>query len=224
MTAPFRPSPRLVPLVALSLLALFSSGCRPPSALLGPINDLSMTFEIDQSASFVTDIIPVIILECETRDRGLIKPRVWVDVRTINPRVETERQGSQIQLKLSVEQLHTATAPDKRFYYSSHCRSFANFYLNFGDVSGFRSRVRGTDVFADSWITKDFAKVASEGSHVDHTPRFVKALEGTYRIRCGPAGTTANKPVNSLFLSKHPLDPSEGEGRLISLERPCTPE
>lgn len=226
MIAPFRPSPRSVPLLALGLCALFSSGCRIPSASLGPIKDLSITFEVDQSASFVTGIIPVITLECETQDRGLIKPLIWVDEIIINPRVETESQGSRIQLKLSVEQGYAATAPDKRFYYSSRCRSFARFYLNYADPSGSKSIVAGTtDVLADGWVTKEFAKVESDGSDVDLTLRFEKALQGTYRIRCGPDGTSGNKPVNSLFLSKHPADPSESEGRLISsLDRPCTPE
>lgn len=206
---------------------------------------MELIIEVDPSAYFVTELIPVITLQCSTRDRGLIKPNTKTDRRFINPRLHSEIregevrdgevQGTQIHLGLSVDQSYSVSAPAKeRFYHSSECKGFAQFFVKYEGGSEYKSIVPGTsDVLADGWITRDFATVTSKRAHADFTQRFVEGLEGNYLIACANWGTSAQKPVSSLYLRKLPSNRTEppdypgdsrGSGALRLSKRAESPE
>lgn len=214
-------------LLALSLCSLLIAACQksPPSAQLGPIKDLPITIEIDESASFVTDIIPAVFLVCQTQERKLIDPASRTHDAQISPRIHTTHGPSQIQLAISLDQTYTATTPEPRKSNDiQNCRAYARFYLNYQGASDSKSRIPNTpNLLADSWFTTDFGEVHTQKPNTDLTSDFTTALQGTYRIHCVPDGTTAGKPAHTLVLQQQTPDGRDSPSKLIThLNRPCT--
>jgi len=213
---------------AISLLAC--EPATPASARLGPFEDLPLTVIIDPSASFITEVIPVVQLRCQSTERSVflnLDPGSHDDFPSISPRVQTRQTPTEFQLKLSLDTSYSAVAPGYFERSASHfCEAFARLYVSYPGASEIRSTVPGyADRLADSWFPTNLGRMHTQKENVDFSPAFFEALQGVYRIRCGVGGTigTDNKKTyDTLWLDKQTPEGWESKGMSISrLERPC---
>lgn len=212
--------------LVLFLCALLSSACAPPSASIGPVDDVELVFETKDGA-LVSDITASVHLKCVTTEKDFVKPSSFSDGPVVYPTVATTRESpSEYTVVISLEKAYSAVSPPKRNWTDErYCRAFVRIFVSYEGASDIRSRVPGgRGKLADAAFPVGLGLVRTEEAEHDLTKALAEGVRGEYQIRCVHGGTSAGKPVNTLRLLKRTDQGWERKANLSRFfERSCDP-